>query len=335
MRRQAPRRNRSRARAARFRPRSRRRGRLWRWLGLGALGLAAAQLLRGERRVPRPPRPTTDRAEHPLPALTPPAATTVSWVPGPAGSLRVLELNPEGRLPLVFVHGLGGRAEQWSAQLAAVGPGLRAVALDLPGHGGSDPSADGVYSVAASADAIGAVADSLQLRRLVLVGHSLGASAAIEYAGSHPRRVAGLLLVDPSGDQTRLPAAHKRQLREQVQRDPSGELAWQYRQLLLGARSEIADRVLEDLASVPPEPLAALFEDALEHSPLPALERYGGPVRGVFSELNSLPFSLHRLVPGLHASLVPETSHWLMLDRPDELWACLVDFLDELRRAAD
>lgn len=42
-----------------------------------------------------------------------------------------------GRGVVVFVHGAGGNGEHWRAQLQALPPGWRGLALDLPGHGHS------------------------------------------------------------------------------------------------------------------------------------------------------------------------------------------------------
>lgn len=253
----------------------------------------------------------------------------LSWIPGSAGSLRIGERHRRGEIAIVFVHGLGGRLEHWSAQLAALGPALHGVALDLPGHGGSDPGRGD--SIPALAAAIGAVLDDLGLRRPVVVAHSLGALAAIEYAGGHPQRVAGLLLVDPSGDQSRLPEDERARYLESVRADPAAETAWSFRQLLVDASPAVADRVMESLEAVPAEVLLDALEGAVAYSPLPALERFGGPVRSLVTEFNRLPQSLHNLRPEIAVRAVAGASHWLMMDRPREVWAELVDFLEELR----
>lgn len=298
----------------------------WRWLGLGALAVAGFTLLRRERRSPVPEKASRGSAV-PEPAVD----VDRCWIAGPAGTLRVLERHPDGELAIVFIHGLGGRAEHWMAQFHAAGPAIRAVAFDLPGHGGSDRAANGDYSVPAAAAAIGAVLDALGLRRAVLVAHSLGTAAAIEYAGRHPERVTGLLLVDPSGDQSRMPEADRRELLAQLSRDPGEEISWYFRQLLAGDRAELASRVLEDLSAVPTEVVLSAIEGGLSYRPLSALSRFGGPVTSIISDLNDLPYGLHNLVPDLPVRRVPRASHWLMLDRPADLWTWVIEFLEELQ----
>ncbi len=254
----------------------------------------------------------------------------MAWIPGPSGSLRILERHPNGPLAVVFVHGLGGRLEQWTQLVAALGPGLRSIAVDLPGHGGSDAASDGDYSIAAIAAALGAVAEGLGLRRMVLVAHSLGGSVALEYAARHPERVAGVLLVDPNGDQSHVPEEQRRSFLEVLRGDPAREFPWYFRQILHGARPEVAERVLESLEATGDEVLIGYMEEVAEHSPIAALKSFGGPVLSVVSELNVLPQSLHRLQPELPVRHLYGASHWLMMDRPEEVLEILWDFLDEI-----
>jgi len=75
---------------------------------------------------------------------------------------------------VVFLHGLGGRKEVWSAQRAAVAEdGFDAIAIDLRGHGDSDKP-DGPYSVEIWASDLVAALDGLGIERAALVGHSIG-----------------------------------------------------------------------------------------------------------------------------------------------------------------
>lgn len=67
----------------------------------------------------------------------------------------------------------------------------------MRGHGRSErPTDASLFRVPALVGDVEAVVDALDLDRIVLVGHSMGASIALEYAAQHPDRVAGLVLVD-------------------------------------------------------------------------------------------------------------------------------------------
>lgn len=309
-------------------------GRLGAWLGLGVLG-ALIVLLWPEKRRGRGGRfaePPT-RADGPALGELPEGAVQ-AWVPGPSGSLRVIDHHPEAGRALIFVHGLGGRLEHWAAQLAALGSGLRGLALDLPGHGGSDLAADGDYSPTALASAVLAVADAFGLRRFTVVGHDLGAAVALEVAARRPGSVEGVLLVDPHGDPTRLPEDERAGHLERLAADPLGETEWSYKQLLIDSAAEVADRVLEDLRETPEEVLMAATAAHLEHSPIESLDPYEGVVCNLVSATNDLPWSLHRLRPRLPTAWLGASSHWPMLDQPDAVNRELDRFLDAVRAHA-
>lgn len=324
---------------------ARRAGGGWIWLALAGAGVAAAyaagKLLEADRAGRRPALPASPFAEEPaaeVDDLALPAGSELSHVSGPEGGLRVAERHPGAPLAIVFVHGLGGRLEQWAPVLHRLGPGLHGVVFDLPGHGESDPPADGDLSVPALAASIGAVAAALGLRRFVLVGHSLGGLVAIDYAGRHPDRVAGLLLADANGDLSRLPRDQRDTVVRAVEEDAHGELEMQWRQILIDADPEVADKVWGHLEATSPQTLAGALAGGLDYEPLDALDRYtgaggsGGAVEALITPLNSLPFSLHRLRPSLPVKTLVGCSHWLMMDRPEEFSTVLWDFLDRVRR---
>jgi len=100
--------------------------------------------------------------------------------------------QPPGSVPIVFIHGLASFSHDWVPVASALG--REAACLDMRGFGDSDWSGD--YSVPAMAADIGALLDHLGWRKAIVVGHSLGARIACYYASRHPRRVAGLALVD-------------------------------------------------------------------------------------------------------------------------------------------
>lgn len=96
--------------------------------------------------------------------------------------------------PLVILHGLLGTLENWSTQVKALSAHFDVIAADLRNHGRS-PHADEMNYTAMSQDLL-ELLDHLQLKRINLMGHSMGGKAAMQFALDHPERVNRLVVVD-------------------------------------------------------------------------------------------------------------------------------------------
>jgi pimeloyl-ACP methyl ester carboxylesterase len=250
-------------------------------------------------------------------------------VAGPAGALAVADGGRGEGLPVVFVHSLAGNSTHWAAQLQHLRPSRRAVALDLRGHGRSEPPKNGDYSIAGMAADIGAVVDSLGLDRFVLVGHSMGGGVALVYAGAHPERVAGLLLVDPIGDGKQISAAEAKPLLAGLDSSYDATIR-EYWSGIAGPNSAIRDRLLTDLGATPRETVVPIFREVLQFDPDRALARYRGPMLSIVTPYNDQPFSLHRLRKGFPHQVVQGTGHWIQLDKPDDFNQIMDEFLNSV-----
>lgn len=115
--------------------------------------------------------------------------------------VRVVTAGPDSAPPVVLVHGWACSAYSWRHQLPALAAaGFHAVAVDLRGHGLSEmESDDDLYSSAAMADFLARTLDALELDRVALVGHSLGAAIAARVAMRQPARVARLAVISGVG----------------------------------------------------------------------------------------------------------------------------------------
>ena len=101
--------------------------------------------------------------------------------------------------PLVLVHGLGGRAEDWLALAPALmRSGYRVYALDLLGYGRSaKPDVD--YSVALESEILRQFLDEQKLQQPDIAGWSMGGWIVLKFAAEHPERVHRLVLLDSAG----------------------------------------------------------------------------------------------------------------------------------------
>ena len=222
-----------------------------------------------------------------------PDSAPVTRVQGPAGPLHVDD-GGSGGVPVVLVHSYAGSTTHWAAQLAHLRAGRRAIALDLRGHGQSAPPADGDYGVTALARDIGAVVDSLGLDRFVLVGHSLGGSAAGEYAGANPGRVAGLMLVGAPGQSS---PEEARPILASLESNYDTVMAGYWNTLLTDAQPDVRARLTSEMQSVPKDASLKLIAAIFAYDPLPAIRRYPGPKLLVVTPHGSTPKALQNLMP--------------------------------------
>jgi pimeloyl-ACP methyl ester carboxylesterase len=232
------------------------------------------------------------------------------------------------RLPVVFLHSWAGNASQWSAQLEHLRPHQRAVALEWRGHGRSGSPADGDFSIPAIAADVQAAVDRLGIGRFVLVGHSAGGLVALQYAGDHPERVAGLLLADPAGDARKVPLELMEPFLAGLASDAYAQTMEQYFGFLLAASdAAVRERVMADLWASPKETVVRSFLAYCQYDPLPPLHRYSGPKLSVITAANDAPFGLHNLSANLPYITFTGTGHWLQLDKPIEFNRILDEFL--------
>lgn len=112
----------------------------------------------------------------------------------PSG-VATIEAGSGGR-PLLLLHGFTGSSFDFADQLEPLATaGFHAVALDLPGHGGSHPEGR-AYSFEAYAELVVEVADEQGWDTFALLGHSMGGVVAQFVAFGAMARVTHLVLMD-------------------------------------------------------------------------------------------------------------------------------------------
>ncbi|MFI2224008.1 alpha/beta fold hydrolase [Streptomyces fradiae] len=230
-------------------------------------------------------------------------------------------------VPIVFVHGTRFSAGQWSVQLTALRDEFPVVAVDLPGHGALSARP---WSLSGATEVIARAVDSLDCGPALVVGHSLGGYASLEFARCHPERLRGLVLAGASAS-TRGPwAAPYRWVAGLVPRVPADRLArWN-------------DRLLRRL--YPPEVVEATIRSGYAFHTVPAawgevLGRFDagamGSVKAPVLILNgekdtvfrSGEADFARAHPRARVELVPRAGHLANFDAPDA-------FTDAVRRFA-
>jgi len=115
------------------------------------------------------------------------------------GSYRIHYLAGGDGRPLVLVHGLGGKAQDWAPMMPSfMRHGYRVYALDLLGFGQSD-SPDVDYSISLQAEILQQFFESQHLTRADLGGWSMGGWVALRFSLAHPELVRRVFVDDSAG----------------------------------------------------------------------------------------------------------------------------------------
>lgn len=100
--------------------------------------------------------------------------------------------------PLLLVHGLGGFAENWAANIFPLAERHRVLVPDLPGFGrsGKTPAPRSMFDFVRF---LNEFTEALKIEKASLAGNSLGGGLVLQFAVEYAAKVEKLVLVDNAG----------------------------------------------------------------------------------------------------------------------------------------
>ena len=274
------------------------------------------------------------------------------------GPLRLhhLDWGGEGRHPVVLLHGIRLHAHVWGDFCRRESRRHHRLALDQRGHGDSAWSPDGHYHLHDYYEDLAAVLDARGLKRVTLIGHSLGARVSMLYAHLHPERVARLVLVDMGAG---LPAAlHRVDFSRVTETAPpadfaSPEAATAYLAgiLRLAPRALLEESVRHGLRRAPDGRFHWKYDPILSGAPQPrpdarewdlweAARSIACPtllLRGEYSRVVTPEIArrMGREMPLCRVVEVAAAGHALFTDQPEVFAQEVTAFLDETQGLED
>ncbi len=249
---------------------------------------------------------------------------------------RVLGAKRQSADPtLVFVHGWSCSAEFWREQLPTFAKSYRVVTLDLGGHGQSGTDR-GVWTIAGLAQDVQAVADELKLKKMVLVGHSMGGPVSLAAAARMPGRVDAVVGVDTLHNaDIEYPVEQVGQMMAAFQADFGGSMKGMF-EGMAGAtlEPELRDWIVEKAQQTDPDVAVALFADFARISLPDMLQNANTPIRvinaGPGPMTPATEVELNRRYADYEAVLLDGVGHFLQLEQPERFNTELQLTLDTL-----
>ena len=268
-------------------------------------------------------------------------------------TLRYLDWGGDGP-PLILIHATGFLAALWRPIAERLSARFRVVAMDQRGHGESDKPADG-YRFDVFADDLQRLIEALELESPIAAGHSSGGTTIVVHAARHPGVIRRAVLIEPilpspawyddsRTDRTPNTMAERARKRRAVwpSRDELFDAyrtrpafqTWQEETLRLyvdeGTRSR-DDGQVELLC--PPE-LEAQYFDAVTQVDSPSLlSKLICPTLVLWGTESDMRERTAGIIaeglPTAHTVVVPETTHFLPQERPDEVGRLIEEFLSD------
>jgi pimeloyl-ACP methyl ester carboxylesterase len=236
-----------------------------------------------------------------------------------------------GRQALVLVHGWSGDIGVWRFQVPELAKHARVISIDLPGHGASDKPRT-AYTMDFFARAIDAVMRDAGVDRAVLAGHSMGTPVVRQFYRLYPQKTLALVAVD--GALQNLYSGFLDPLIEQLRGPGYEEFAAKFIASMFPnpGTEALRDATLRTVTATPQHVMVGSFEGMRE----PAIWK-DDPITVPLLVVNAhAPFwtpeyvaYVRKLAPQVDYRVIEGAGHFLMLEKPTEFNAALLDFLQK------
>ena len=113
--------------------------------------------------------------------------------------LHYVDWGNSGAPPLILLHGGQDHCRNWDWVAQRLRHDWHIIAPDLRGHGDSQWSATGSYTVAGYIYDLAQLIDQQRLAPVTIIAHSLGGNIALRYAGVYPEKVKALVSIEGLG----------------------------------------------------------------------------------------------------------------------------------------
>jgi len=269
---------------------------------------------------------------------------TLTFAGAPLGATKQLvALSPDsisltytvqgkGEPALVFVHGWSCDKSYWKNQVPYFEKNYTVVTLDLAGHGDSGLGRKNWTIESFGAD-VAAVVKALDLKRVILIGHSMGGPVIIEAARLMPDRVIGLVGVDTFQDfAQRFPEDQRKAFLDPLTANFQGTTDRFVRSMFPdNADSALVAGIAADMASEPAEVGIGAMKSIINYDPVPALKELKIPIRCINAD--KWPTNVEgnkKLAYSFEVKFMPGRGHFVHLEDPATFNGLLAETIQEL-----
>jgi pimeloyl-ACP methyl ester carboxylesterase len=248
----------------------------------------------------------------------------------------VYEVRGKGDTALVFLHGWCGDREYWKHQVEPFAADYRVVTLDQAGHGESGKDRKD-WTVDSLAGDVEALVKELGLKRVILVGHSMGGSVALAAAKRMPGTVVAVVGVDTlQNAEFKMPDEMVKLFLDAFDKDYKGTVRVTFDGLLPEkVDPDLKKWLVTKAESQDPKMAIALMRDMTRLDGTTLMKEAKVPVRcinstGGFQFHRPTEVAVNKKYADYNSVAIDAVGHYPMLEKPAEFNQKLRDVLKEL-----
>jgi pimeloyl-ACP methyl ester carboxylesterase len=235
---------------------------------------------------------------------------------------------------VVLIHGWSCDGNYWKEQIAPLKAKYTTVTVDLAGHGASGANRTD-WSMGNFGEDVAAVVRQIHNKKVVLVGHSMGAPVALEAARRIGDRVIGIIAVDSfkTIGQKPLPELQIEKMLKPFRDDFIGHTRQFVTTGFFTPESDpkFIQKVAYDMSLEQPQVAVASMQSLLEMDIDAILPEIKAPIEAINSDLSPTDEArIRKTLPGFKVITIPKTGHFLMMEAADRFNPILMQEVDAL-----
>jgi pimeloyl-ACP methyl ester carboxylesterase len=241
----------------------------------------------------------------------------------------------KGEPALVFVHCWSCNRNTWENQVPVFAKNHQVVTIDLPGHGESGQGRK-AWSIESYADDVNTVISKLNLKRVILVGSSMGGPISLEATRRSPARIVAIVPVDTLQNvENKVPPEQLQAVFKQLRGDYKTAVTGFLNQLFFAPETPAAvkERIINETVARPPELALDILESIFKYDPIPALKEVKVPIRAINADRNPTLLEVNRkYAPQFDAVIIKGSGHYPMLEQPERFNELLAEIIKQVSK---
>lgn len=235
-------------------------------------------------------------------------------------------------IALVFIHGWSCDKSFWENQISVFAPKYIVITIDLGGHGESGINRKN-WTLDAFAEDVAAVVNKIGLKKIILIGHSMGGPITIEAANKLRGKVIGLIGADTFQNLgMTIPDSLINPFLNPFRNNfPVATREFVKSMFLANADSMLVKKVTDKMSSAPPEIAISALENMFKDNAISALKDFDAPIISINNDHYPVQIeSNKKQVKYFEVKIMKGVGHFIMLENPQEFNRLLQESIDQL-----